>query len=300
MSDKPQLGWVGLGAMGSRMAKRLLDAGYPLTVYNRESARMQAFARAGAQMAYSPRDVAARSEVVLSSLTNDAAVEQVYLGPDGVLDGAKSGMLLVEMSTITPPTARKVAQAVQEKGIAFLDAPVSGSTPQAEAGQLAVLVGGDEADFERAKPILETIGKGAFRMGPVGAGASMKLVVNTLLGLGLQSLAEALALGQKAGLEQGLLLDVLAQTAHVSPGQKAKMENVRRGEYPAQFPVRLIHKDLRLILDQAADLNVPMPMTAVAQQMFSIQAVRDGDTDCSAVIQLTLDLAGVGQRGAHQ
>ena len=204
------------------------------------------------------------------------------------------------MSTILPQTARKVAEAARGRGIAFLDAPVSGSTPQAESGQLAILVGGDGKDFERAKPLFEAIGKGAFLMGPVGAGATMKLVVNTLLGLGLQSLAEALALGEKAGLEQNLLLDVLAQMAHVSPGQKAKMENVRKGEYPPQFPVRLMHKDFGLILGQAGELNVPMPMTAAAQQMFSIQTAKDGDTDCSAVIQLTLDLAGVGPKETNQ
>ena len=288
---KPTVGWIGLGAMGSRMARRLLEAGYSLTVYNRETAKRQPFAQAGAKIADSPRQVAEQSQIVFSSLTNDAVVEQVYGGPDGVLAGAQPGALLVEMSTILPATVQHLAQQAQAKDVAFLDAPVSGSTPQAEAGQLVVLAGGNEHDFQRAQPLFEAIGKGSFLVGPVGQGAAMKLVVNTLLGLGLQALAEALALGERSGLTRETLLDVLSQTAHVSPGQKGKMENVRRDDYPAQFPMRLLHKDFGLALDQAEKLNVPLPMTAAAQQMFALQTARDGEADCSAIIRLMRDLS---------
>lgn len=288
---KPPIGWIGLGAMGSRMARRLLDAGYSLTVYNREAARIQPFVQAGAKAAQSPRQVAEQSQIILSSLTNDAAVEQVYGGQEGVLAGVQPGALLVEMSTIMPATAQHLAQQAKTKGATLMDAPVSGSTPQAEAGQLVVLAGGADEDFQRVQPLFEVIGKGAFLMGPVGQGAAMKLVVNTLLGLGLQGLAEALALGERSGLAQETLLEVLSQTAHVSPGQKAKMENVRSDQYPPQFPMRLLHKDFGLALDQASELHVPMPMTAAAQQMFAVQTAKDGNADCSAIIRLMRDLS---------
>jgi 3-hydroxyisobutyrate dehydrogenase-like beta-hydroxyacid dehydrogenase len=197
------------------------------------------------------------------------------------------------MSSISPDTSREISVAAKDRGIDMLDAPVSGSTPAAELGMLLVMVGGDRGVFDRRKLLLESIGKPVVYMGESGSGTTMKLVVNTLLGVHIQALAEAMALGEKAGIDKGLLLDVLAQTAVVSPAQKAKMDNARKNEYPTQFPVRHMHKDLGLVLKLAADRGVPMPSTAAAHQISSIETGRDVDEDFSAVLRLMEELSGL-------
>lgn len=294
MTDtKPKIGFLGLGYMGSRMAARLLDAGYPLAVYNRTADKAQPLVARGATACQSPKELAGVSDVLVSCLADDAALESTLLGPDGALAGARRGSTLIEMSTVSPEASRRVFEAAQERGVSMLDAPVSGSTPQAEAGTLVIFVGGDEDVLDHCRPILETLGQTVIHMGLSGAGVSMKLVVNSLLGMGLQALAEALTLGEKSGLERDRLLDALGRTAHVSPAQKGKMENVRRGAYPPQFPLRLMHKDFGLVLDQAAALSVPMPAAAAARQIWAAEIAKGHEEDCSVVIRLLQNLAGI-------
>lgn len=177
----------------------------------------------------------------------------------------------------------------------MLDSPVSGSTPQAEQGTLAILVGGEKDVFDDCKPILEHMGKGIFYMGESGMGATMKLVVNTLLGTQLQTLAEAMVLGLKAGLDKDTLLDTLGHMAHISPGQKGKIENVRKEEYPTLFPLALMFKDYGLILNLAREHAVPMPVTAAAQQICAVEHAKNKDEDVSAVLRLMEELAGLKQ-----
>jgi 3-hydroxyisobutyrate dehydrogenase-like beta-hydroxyacid dehydrogenase len=175
----------------------------------------------------------------------------------------------------------------------MIDAAVSGSVPQVEQGSLVIFVGGEQRTFEQCKPILDVLGQNSFYMGASGMGTTMKLVVNTLLGLGMQALAEAIALGEKAGLEKGLLLDVLGQTAVLTPGQKSKLENVRREQYPTNFALSLMHKDFSLVLSQAYDLSVSMPATAVAQQMYTAAMAKGMDEDFSTMIKFMKELAGL-------
>jgi 3-hydroxyisobutyrate dehydrogenase-like beta-hydroxyacid dehydrogenase len=286
---KPPVGFIGMGGMGSRMASRLLAAGYPLTIYNRARERTRALEQRGARVAALPGTLAARSDIVISSLADDAAVESVLLGPAGALASARPGTIFIEMSTVSPATSRNVYSTALERGIALLDAPVSGTTSIAEQGQLVIFVGGEKFVYESCEPILGVLGRKSFYMGPSGAGATMKLCVNTLLGVGMQALAEALAFGLKGGLERERLLEVIGATAVVSPSQISKLRNASSGAYPPEFPLRLMFKDFRLIADTAMRLSAAMPSTAAAEKMCAVESGRQSmagrDEDFSSIIR---------------
>ncbi len=279
---KPTIGFIGMGHMGSHMASRLISAGYHLKVYDRTKEKAQAIA--GATVAETPEDAAAQSDIVISIVTNDPALEEVMFGPDGVLAGTRAGSVIIDMSTVSPHTSRRLFQAAREKSVAMIDAAVSGSVPQVKQGSLVIFVGGEQETYQQCKPILDILGQSSFYMGSSGMGTTMKLVVNTLLGLGMQALAEAIALGEKAGVEKGLLLDVLGQTTVLTPGQKSKLENVKREEYPTNFALSLMHKDFSLVLSQAYDLAVSMPATAAAQQMYTAATAKGRNADFSIMI----------------
>jgi 3-hydroxyisobutyrate dehydrogenase-like beta-hydroxyacid dehydrogenase len=291
------IGFIGMGGMGSRMAGRLLAAGYDLTVYNRGQQRTHELAQRGAKVAATPGDLAASADIVLSSVADDAAVDNVMRGCDGALAAARPGTTFIEMSTVSPGTSRRLHETALDKGISVLDAPVSGSTPQAEQGQLVIFVGGEESVYNQCKSILGVLGKESFYMGPSGSGTAMKLCVNTLLGLGVQSLAEALILGLRAGLERERVLEVLGGTAVLSASQKSKLENARISAYPATFPLRLMFKDFALISRQAMELSVPMPITAAAEQVCAAEHARQAatarDEDFSSVIRTMEQMAGM-------
>lgn len=293
---KPSLGFIGLGHMGSHMVQRLIDAGYHMTIYDRTREKAQEVAQKGAIVAETPRSLAASCDVILSSVTNDAALEEVMYGHDGVFAGTKPGTILIEMSTVSPNTSRRLFEEAKNRGVSMIDASVSGSVPQVEQGSLVIFVGGEEEIYRRCKPILNVLGHEVFYIGQSGMGNTMKLVVNTLLGLGLQALAEAIALGEKAGIDRELLLDVLGKTVVVSPSQKSKLENVRRDEYPVNFALSLMYKDFGLVLNEASELSVPMPSTAAAQQMYAAAQVKEGDQDFGVVIRFMQELAGIYSR----
>jgi 3-hydroxyisobutyrate dehydrogenase len=290
---KPRIGFIGLGHMGGHMVPRLMQTGYHLTVYDRTREKAQAIA--GATVAETPKDAAAQSEVIISIVTDDAALDEVMLGPGGALAGTHAGSRIIDMSTVSPGASRRLFQAARAKGVAMLDAAVSGSVPQVEQGSLVIFVGGEQETYQRSRPILDILGQTSFYMGPSGMGTTMKLVVNTLLGLGMQALAEAIALGEKAGLSKDVLLDVLGQTAVLTTGQKSKLANVKHGQYPTQFALSLQHKDLRLILSEADEVSVPMPATAAALQMYTAALAKGMDEDFSILIKFMEQLAGVSQ-----
>jgi 3-hydroxyisobutyrate dehydrogenase-like beta-hydroxyacid dehydrogenase len=300
-TDKQQssarLGFIGMGAMGSRMAGRILAAGYDLTVYNRERERTRMLEQRGAKVAATPRELASRADIILSSVADDAAVENVMTGSDGALAAARLGTTFIEMSTISPAMSRRLYEVALGKGVSVLDSPVSGSTPQAEKGQLVIFVGGEKTVYDRCQPILGVLARELFYMGPSGSGVTMKLCVNTLLGLGMQALAEAITLGLKAGLQRERLLEVLGGTVVLSPSQKSKLENVLKGVYPPTFPLRLMFKDFGLILDTAMHLAAAMPITAAAQQVcaaeFARQSAAGRDEDFSSVVRTMEQMAGV-------
>src|SRR5881409_49930 len=269
-----RVGFIGLGAMGSRMATRLLAAHHDVVVYNRTPERTRPLQQRGAKVAATAKQLAAGVDIVFSSVANDAALEQVMFGPDGALAGTRAGSIVIEMSTVNPRTSRRLGEAARGNGVSVLDAPVSGSTVQAEQGQLVIFVGGEEDVYQKCQPILAVLGSKTFYLGPSGAGATMKLCVNTLLGLGVQALAEAIALGMKAGLPREQFLQVLGETAVVSPSQKSKLENARKDDYPAAFALRLMFKDFGLIVETAMEWSVPMPATAAAVQVAAAEHAR--------------------------
>jgi 3-hydroxyisobutyrate dehydrogenase-like beta-hydroxyacid dehydrogenase len=302
--SRPRLGFIGLGAMGSRMAGRLLAAGYDLTVFNRGRDRMLPLEQRGAKAVDTPGAVAGNADVVFVSVADDAAVENVITGAGGALYEARAGAVLINMSTVSSMLSRRLSETALLTGVSVLDAPVSGSTPQAEEGQLVIFVGGEPDAYERCRKVLAVLGRQSFYIGPAGSGSTMKLCVNALLGLGIQALAEAVALGFKAGLDRDRLLDVLGATVVLSPSQRSKLENVRKDTYPSTFPLRLMLKDFGLILDSAMGLSVALPMTAAAQQVCAAEFARqraDGrDEDFSSVVRAMAELAQVPEMARRE
>jgi 3-hydroxyisobutyrate dehydrogenase-like beta-hydroxyacid dehydrogenase len=298
--QRPTIGFIGLGLMGSRMATRLLEAGHALTVYNRTHEKTQPLADRGARVANTPQELATMVDVVMLSLANDAALEETMRGPQGVLSGLHAGATIIDLSTVSPQISRAIAVEVKARGGSMLDAPVSGSTPQAEQGTLIIMVGGDEDTYRRSQPILQVLGKQCFYLGPNGMGLVMKLVANAMLGLGVQALAEAIALGEGAGLERDRLLDVLGQMAVVSPSQKSKLENARNDSYPTTFPLQHMDKDFGLIGELASQADVPMPATTAAHQMSKAAHAEGLEGDFSVVIHLMRQLAGLDENFARQ
>jgi len=296
---KPSIGFIGLGHMGTHMAQRLLDAGYQLTVYDRTREKAKALRQQGAQIAETPKNLAATCQVVMACVTDDQAQHDVMFGPDGALAGTHVGSVMIDLSTVSPFASRRLCQAAKEKQVSMIDAAVSGSVPQVDQGSLVIFVGGEHQTYEQCNPILDVLGQNSFFMGASGMGTTMKLVVNTLLGLGIQALAEAIALGEKAGVEKELLLDVLGQTAVLTPGQKSKLENVKREEYPTNFALSLMHKDFSLVLSQAYAVSVSMPATAAAQQMYTAAMAKGMDEDFSIMIKFMEALAGVSTISAE-
>jgi 3-hydroxyisobutyrate dehydrogenase-like beta-hydroxyacid dehydrogenase len=292
-TQKPHIGFIGMGSMGSLMTMRLLQSGYPLSVYDRTQEKAQEAAQNGATLADTPRDLALASDFVLSSLTDYHALHELMYGEHGAIAGAKPGSVFVDLSTIAPSQSRQLAADVKEQGAQMIDAAVSGSTPQAKGGELVIFVGGEQEIYSKAKTILEHLGKSVFYMGQHGMGTTMKMVVNTLLGLGLQAVAEAVALGEKAGLEKNMLLDVLGQTAVIAPTHKSKLDNLKNGEYPTTFSLALMRKDFSLIMREAAELSVSMPATAAAEQMYAAALARGLDADYSIMLQFMREMAGI-------
>ncbi|HXP42779.1 MAG TPA: NAD(P)-dependent oxidoreductase [Candidatus Acidoferrales bacterium] len=292
-ADQAKLGFIGLGNMGSRIAQRLLDHGYQLCVYDRDLTKVEAIAQRGAAVAENILQLARTVDVVLSCLTNDDAVRSVYSEPAGVLAGARSKTVVLEMSTISPESSRELHRIGARGGIEVLDVAISGSTPAAEQGILTLLVGGNEEVFRAAKPIFHAIAKQYFLLGGSGSGTAMKLVVNTLLGVGMQAIAEAVVLGEKAGIDRERLLTVLSKTAVIAPAHVGKLAKAAVNDYAQQFPLRLMNKDFQLILEAAAQENVAMPATEAAFYVNSEELARNAEEDFSAVLRRMEEVAGV-------
>jgi 3-hydroxyisobutyrate dehydrogenase-like beta-hydroxyacid dehydrogenase len=280
-----KLGFIGLGYMGSRIAKRLLGGGYQLSVFNRNRAKAEALSSYGAEIAASPGELASGTGIILSCLANEQAVRGVYLGTGGVLDYAVPGTIVIEMSTIAPETSQQLCEAGRERGIEVLDVAISGSTPAAESGALTLFGGGERNTFEAVTSIFSQFAKQWLYMGPSGSGVAMKLVVNTLLGVSMQAIAEAVALGQALGLERELLFETLAKTAVIAPAHLGKLATAKTSDYSPQFPVRLMHKDFLLIKSAAAKLGVIMPATDEAAKITAAETFSGTEEDFSAVIR---------------
>jgi 2-hydroxy-3-oxopropionate reductase len=275
------------------MAKNLLKAGFSLVVHSRSRGPVDELVKAGATAAGSPKDVAAKSDVLITMLPNSPEVEQVALGPNGIIEGARQGLLFADMSTISPIVSQKVGQALAAKGVAMLDAPVSGGEKGAIDGALSIMVGGDKAVFERVLPVFQAMGKTITLLGPLGFGGFTKLANQIIVAVNLTALAEALTLGKKAGLDRELLLTALAGGLAGSKCLDQKKANYVANTYNPGFKIDLHYKDLGLIMESARALGVPLPATAVVQELFNALRVKGrGGLDHSGVITLLEDLAG--------
>jgi len=290
------IGFIGLGIMGRPMARNLLKAGYPLVVHSRSRGPVDEIARAGAKVGSSPRDVAAQSDVLITMLPNSPDVELVALGRDGIIEGARPGLLFVDMSTISPIVSKKVGEALAAKSVKMLDAPVSGGEKRAVDGALSIMLGGDKAVFDAVLPIFQAMGKTITHLGPLGFGGFTKLANQIIVAVNLTALAEALTLAKKAGLDRELTLTALAGGLAGSKCLDQKKPNYLADAYKPGFKIDLHFKDLGLIMESARALGVPLPTTAVVQELFSALRVRGrGGLDHSGVITLLEDFAGLSR-----
>jgi 3-hydroxyisobutyrate dehydrogenase-like beta-hydroxyacid dehydrogenase len=276
------IGFCGLGQMGAPMAARLLAAGHDVAVWNRTAGKADPLVARGARRAASPGESASGAEAVITMLADPEAVEAVVFADDGLHRGLASGSTLIEMSTVGPGTVRRVARRLPD-GVGVLDAPVLGSVPQAEAGDLKVFAAGERGEVDRRRPILEALGTVLY-VGPLGAGASLKLVVNSTLGALMTALGEALVLGDALGLEQGTVLDVLADSPIGVPVRR-KREAIESGSYPATFKLSLARKDLDMVNRAASESSLQLRLTRAASSWFA-EAESAGlqDLDYSAVV----------------
>ena len=290
---RSRVGFIGLGYLGSRIARRLVTAGFPTVVYDIDHTKAVELAALGADVAQHSGKLAGEVDVVLSCLPDEHAVEAAYLGTGNVLSSARPGTRIIELSTISPAASRQLHQAARQFAVSTLDVAVSGSTSSAEAGALTLFGGGGREVFEAAEAIFSAIAKQWFYMGPDGSGVAMKLVVNALLGVGMQAIAEAVALGLRLDLPRDLLLDTLAKTAVVAPAHVGKLATAEKQDYSPQFPVRLMRKDFGLILSAAEQLGISMPVTEAAAAINYAEAESGIEEDFSAVIRRMEQEAGV-------
>lgn len=290
----PPLGFVGLGSMGGRMAKRLLDAGHEVVGYNRTAAKARWLVDAGLKLVRTPREAAAAADVTFSMVTDTGALEAVARGPDGILAGLRPGTVYVEMSTVSPDAIRALGAEVAQRGAAMLDAPVSGSIVTLEQGQLAFMVGGDTAVLERVRPYLTAIGPTITHVGDLGLAVTMKIAIN--LGLAVQMLAfcESALLAEKAGVTRQRAVEALLRSVVASPMVKYRAPFVLSMPAEPLFEVAMMQKDLGLALDLGRSLGVPLPTTGVAQEMLSAaRGLGVGRYDFSVVFDVIAAMSGL-------
>jgi len=291
--EKKRIGFIGLGVMGKPMATNLLKAGYPLTVWNRTRSKMNDLVAMGAYGANSPREVAERSDVVITMVTDSPDVEEVILGPNGVIHGARPGLIVIDMSTISPIVTRKIAGELAKKGVKMLDAPVSGGEKGAIEATLSIMVGGPREVFEECLPIFRVLGKKITYMGSTGMGQTAKLCNQVICALNIQAVCEGLMLGAKAGLDLKRLLEAISAGAAsswmlINLGPKMLERDFKPG-----FKIRHQQKDIRLALALASELKLPLPGTALVQQMLRIvEAEGLGEEGTQAAIVAMEKIAG--------
>ena len=277
---------LGLGTMGAGMAANLVKAGFSLSVYNRTAEKAQALMGAGARFASTPAEAAKDASVIISMLADDAASREVWLGKDGALAAAKKGAILIESSTLTPGWVAEFARLAEQRGADVLDAPVTGSRTQAEAGQLSFLVGGKETTLAAATPVLKSMSKEIVHLGPVGSGAKMKLINNFLCGVQVASLAEALAWIERSGLDRDKALSILKAGAPGSPLLAAISARMLSQTYTVNFLLKLMTKDLLYAQNEAAQCDVDLKTAEVARSLFEIAIQQGfGDKDMASVIE---------------
>ncbi len=289
-----ELGYVGLGVMGSAIVRRLLAAGHAVTVWNRTREKAEPLLETGAQWAGSPREVAARSEIVFTMVTNTAAVQAVTEGPDGILAGLERGKIYVDMSTASPANTRELAEKVAAVGAQMLDAPVSGTSITVEQGKVSIMVGGDEDAFERAKPVLEAIGPKVFHLGPTGTAVTMKIAINLSLAVQMLAFSEGVLLAEKTGISRERAVEVMLASVIASPMVAYRGPLVLGHPDEVWFDCHMMQKDMNLALELGRELEVPLPTTAVTNEFLTAaNGMGIGEKDFAVLFDVLAAMAGV-------
>lgn len=282
---KPRIGFLGLGTMGKPMALNVLKAGFPLVVWNRTTSKMAPLVEAGAKAGKGPAHVAAEVDMVITMVSRPQDVEELVLSRDGVLDGIQPGSVLMDMSTVSPTTSRKLAGAVTTKRAEFLDAPVVGSKGPATQGTLVILVGGLPATLERCRPVLSAMGKTIIHAGDVGKGSALKLATNLMLAHLAAGFSEGLLLVERAGIDPKRYLEVLEGSTFRSPWYQTKGRGILRREFAAHFALKHMYKDLRLMTELAEELGLALPVTKAVEQLFAAsEGEGRAELDYSAIL----------------
>ena len=286
--------FIGLGTMGAPMVLNLLQAGHLVTVHNRTREKESPLVAAGATAAASPRQAAGSVDIVSTCVSDSPDVESVLLGEQGVIEGARPGTLVVDMSTISPEVTRQIAQTLAEKDIAMIDAPVSGGSEGAQRGTLSIMIGGESADVDRARPVLTAMGSTLTHVGPIGAGQITKAINQVIVAGTYWSVAEGMALGLRAGLEMTQVVQAVGSGAAGSWGLTNRSGNMIANEYPLGFRVRLHQKDLAIALEAARSLGLPLAMAAYVEQIENgLIAQGYGDEDISAIARALRAMGGL-------
>ena len=274
---KPTVGLIGLGLMGKPMGANLLKAGFPLVVWNRTASKADSLIKQGARLAANPREVASQADVFITIVSDPPALEEVLWGANGAMDALRRGTIYIDSSTVSPDLARRAAKACADRGVDFLDAPVTGGNWGAEKGELVFMIGGDAKVLDRAKPVLEVLGKKFFLLGPNGSGQTVKLGMNLILAMQVDALAEALAVVTAAGVAGERLVEVLQSSMGRTALLDIKAPLMLKKEYASSFPLRLMQKDLRLALELAREQGVTLPAASAAYATYT--AVKDSSKD---------------------
>ncbi len=292
-----QLGFVGLGAMGSRATKRLMDAGHSVIGYNRTKSKAQWLLDAGMQWGNSPREVAEKAEIVFSMVADDAALQEVTGGPDGILAGLRSGKVYCDMSTVSPNLSRTLAKRVAEQGAQMLDVPVSGSPIMMEQGQTTLLVGGDQTTFEKIKSVLAALGRKIIYIGGNGQALVMKLAINLSLAVQMLTFSEGLLLAEKSGIPRERAVEVALDSVIASPGLKYRGPFVMGLPETALFDVNMMQKDVVLALELGKETTVPLPTGASVNEILTAaRAMGLGEQDFAALFQALARMAGLNKQ----
>ncbi len=299
LQSPERIGFLGLGIMGSRMAANVAKAGFPLTVWTHTAGKAERWAQEhGAIAAATPAEVASASEIVVSMVVDGGQVESVLCGAGGVADGAREGLLCVDMSTIAPTDTHRIASRLGQRGIRMADAPVTGSSPRAQAGTLTIMVGGEQQDFERAKPLLEAMGELIVHVGELGQGEMLKLINNSLGAANAAAVAEALLVADATGVDLDALVAVTQSGSGASAQMQMKSQPMREHDYTTLFKTEHLLKDVRLCLEEAQAAGVPFPAAAHARDMLAATMGRGhGGADYAAMIEAAEGLAGRVLRG---
>ena len=289
-----RIGFIGLGNMGKPLATRLIEAGFPVTVWNRTSAKSEELAKRGAKVARSPRELATLSDVIITVILDDAALEAITVGEAGLLAGLARGSILIEMSTLNPEPSSRLARALEERGATMLRAPLWGTPPQVEAGKLIIMISGERKAYEECREIFSTLGHKIFHVGEAEEARYLKLIHNTMLGISSQMLAETLAFGEKAGLKWEVMCEMLNNSLLASPVMTLKLGQLTKRDYKAISPVSMLAKDLDITLSVAKGMGVPMPATALTHQFLgTLKATGRGELDYAALLLLMEELSGI-------